>query len=150
MTFRVGQGTRGGLPPRVLVVTRALDPTADFVLRELNERGVPFWRTDLADFPTTELGADGRWRGSLHDHARGIDLPGLRALWWRKPIVHELPESMSGPERRFAVGQAKRALTVLGSLPGVLWVNRPQANVDCTKPVHLAAAVASGLRCRRH
>ncbi|MEV6122056.1 hypothetical protein AB0M23_16230 [Streptomyces sp. NPDC052077] len=52
-------------PPRVLVVTHALDPTADFVLRELNERRVPFWRTDLADFPTrttlrAELEVDGR------------------------------------------------------------------------------------------
>ncbi|GGZ56724.1 ATP-grasp ribosomal peptide maturase [Streptomyces inusitatus] len=151
MTFRASQGTRGGLPPRVLVVTHALDPTADFVLRELNERRVPFWRTDLADFPTrttlrTELGADGRWTGSLHDSVRGIDLSELRAVWWRKPTVHELPGSMSGPERRFAVGQAKRAITVLGALPGVLWVNRPQVNVDCTKPVHLAAAVASGLQ----
>ncbi|MCW5253923.1 RimK domain-containing protein [Streptomyces sp. SHP 1-2] len=111
---------------------------------------MPFWRTDLADFPTrttlrAELEVDGRWVGSLRDSVRGIDLSELRAVWWRKPTGHELPATMSGPERRFARGQAKRAVTALGALPGVLWVNRPQANVDCTKPVHLAAAVASGL-----
>ncbi|MEU9003982.1 hypothetical protein, partial [Streptomyces sp. NPDC048551] len=41
--------------------------------------------------------------------------------------------------------QAKQAMTVLSALPGVLWVNRPQANADCTKPVQLATAAACGL-----
>lgn len=66
-------------------------------------------------------------------------------MWWRKPTLHEFAETMSGPELQFAATQAKQAMTVLGSLPAVLWVNRPQANADCTKPVQLAAAVESGL-----
>ncbi|MFM9448206.1 ATP-grasp ribosomal peptide maturase [Streptomyces acidiscabies] len=144
-------GTRG-IPPRVLVVTYALDPTADYVLRELNTRGVPFWRTDLADFPTrsamtAELRPDGRWAGAFHDQARGIDLSELRAVWWRKPTAFTFPGTMTAPERKFATTQAKRAVSgVLASLPGVLWVNRPERNADCTKPVQLAAAVESGLR----
>ncbi|MFK0294836.1 MvdC/MvdD family ATP grasp protein [Streptomyces sp. NPDC090442] len=150
MSPNYGQGTRGGASPRVLVVTYALDPTADFVLRELGARGVPFWRTDLADFPThttlhAELQPDGQWAGAWHGRGRGIDLSELRAVWWRKPTGHEFAETMSAPERRFAATQAKQAMTVLGALPGVLWVNRPQANADCTKPVQLAAAVESGL-----
>ncbi|WP_154402608.1 hypothetical protein [Nocardioides speluncae] len=149
---------RGETAPRVLVVTYALDPTADYVLRELNARGVPFWRTDLADFPTrsilrAELRSDGqrsdgqrsRWAGGWHDRSRGVDFSALRAVWWRKPTPHEFAETMSGPELQFAATQAKQAMTVLGSLPGVLWVNRPQANADCTKPVQLAAAVEAGL-----
>lgn len=142
------------ISPRVLIVTYALDPTADYVLRELNTRGVPFWRTDLADFPTrstlcAELRSDGQragWAGGWRDRSRGIDFSHLRAVWWRKPTPYEFAETMSGPERQFAATQAKQAMTVLGSLPGVLWVNRPQANADSTKPVQLAAAVESGLQ----
>lgn len=145
------QGTRGGTPPRVLVVTYALDPTADFVLRELNNRGVPFWRTDLSDFPTrtrlrTTLSPSGQWVGTMHDETRGMDLSELRAVWWRKPTGFSFPTSMSEPERVFATTQAKQAVSgVLASLPGVLWVNRPERNADCTKPAQLAAAVESGL-----
>ncbi|MEU8761946.1 MvdC/MvdD family ATP grasp protein [Streptomyces sp. NPDC048659] len=141
---------RGGLPPHVLVVTYALDPTADYVLSELNARRVPFWRTDLADFPTrtrlhARLGPSGRWLGSAHDDVRGIDLSQLRAVWWRKPTPFAFAATMSEPERRFARSQARHAWTVLSSLPEVLWVNRPERNGDCTKPVQLAAAVESGL-----
>lgn len=150
--------TRDEISPRVLVVTYALDPTADYVLRELNTRGVPFWRTDLADFPDrtrlrAELRADGPWSGwagswrdTSRTTSRGINFSELRAVWWRKPTPYAFAETMSAPERQFATTQAKQAMTVLGSLPGVLWVNRPQANADCTKPVQLAAAIAAGLQ----
>ncbi|MFE6103166.1 MvdC/MvdD family ATP grasp protein [Streptomyces laurentii] len=134
----------------MLVVTYALDPTADYVLHELNERGVPFWRTDLADFPTRSrlravLGPSGRWQGTMHDDARGVDLSELRAVWWRKPTSFVFAPSMGEPEQRFARSQAKHAWTILCSLPGVLWVNRPERNADCTKPVQLAAAIECGL-----
>jgi ATP-grasp ribosomal peptide maturase len=146
-----GHGTRGVQAPRVLVVTFALDPTADFVLRELNARGIPFWRTDLADFPTrstlsAELRPDGQWGGQMADELRALNLSELRAVWWRKPTAFEFPGTMSGPERQFATSQAKRAISgVLASLPDVQWVNRPEKVADCTKPAHLAAAVESGL-----
>ncbi|MFJ1590146.1 MvdC/MvdD family ATP grasp protein [Kitasatospora albolonga] len=147
-----GQSTRGTKTPRVLVITYALDPTADFVLRELTERGVPFWRTDLSDFPsrstlTAELRPEGRWDGRMSDELRGVDLSELRSVWWRKPTPYSFPDTMSGPERRFAASQAKGALPgVLGSLPGVLWVNHPERNADCTKPAQLAVAARAGLR----
>lgn len=150
MTTPSGESTRGQAP-RVLVVTFALDPTADYVLRELNARSVPFWRTDLSDFPTRStlsavLGTDGRWRGSVQDSTRGVDLCEVRAVWWRKPTPFVFPETMSGPEQAFATSQAKRAVSgVLGSLPGALWVNRPERNADCTKPRQLAAAAEAGL-----
>lgn len=150
MTQTSAPSTRGA-PPRVLVVTYSLDPTADYVLRELNTRGVPFWRTDLADFPTrttmtAELRPDGQWGGTMYDELRGVDLSELRNVWWRKPTAFSFPATMSEPERHFAASQAKRAVSgVLGSLPDVLWVNRPERNADCTKPAQLAVAVEAGL-----
>ncbi|MFB7129496.1 MvdC/MvdD family ATP grasp protein [Kitasatospora sp. NPDC056273] len=147
-----GTGSTRGVPPRVLVITHDLDPTADYVLRELNARGVPFWRTDVADFPQritmrAELRPDGAWGGAVVGPLRGIDLSELTSVWWRKPTTFRFPGSMSGPEQRFAAGQAKRGFAgVLGSLPQVLWVNRPERNADCTKPAQLTAAAESGLQ----
>ncbi|MFD5435996.1 MvdC/MvdD family ATP grasp protein [Kitasatospora sp. NPDC127067] len=135
----------------MLVITHDLDPTADYVLRELNARGVPFWRTDVADFPqrmtmTAELGPDGQWIGTLNGALRGVDLSELASVWWRKPTAFQFAAGMSGPEQRFAASQAKRAFAgVLGSLPGVLWVNRPEHNADCTKPAQLTAAAGARL-----
>jgi ATP-grasp ribosomal peptide maturase len=147
-------GTNGGMrgsSSRVLVVTHDLDPTADYVLRELNHRQVPFWRMDLADFPqqaslTANLRPDGQWCGDLAGPLRGLDLSDLRAVWWRKPTAFRWPDTMTATEQRFAASQAKRSITgILGSLPGVLWVNRPERNADCTKPAQLTAAAESGL-----
>ncbi|MET7499560.1 MvdC/MvdD family ATP grasp protein [Streptomyces microflavus] len=152
MTHIREQSTRGAAAPRVLVITYALDPTADIVLRELGERGVPFWRTDLSDFPSrstlvAELQPEGRWGGQMYDELRGIDLSQVRSVWWRKPTSYSFPDTMSGPERRFAAAQAKGALPgVLASLPGTLWVNHPERNADCTKPAQLAVAARAGLR----
>ncbi|WP_216355944.1 MvdC/MvdD family ATP grasp protein [Streptomyces sp. MP131-18] len=135
----------------MLVLTRARDETADYVLRELNRRGVPFMRTDVADFPlrtalSAELRPEGSWRGALTGASRALALEGLRAVWWRKPTPFGFPSSMSGPERAFAESQARRAVGgILGSSPEVLWVNRPEAIADCTKPRQLSAAAAAGL-----
>ncbi|WP_436785770.1 MvdC/MvdD family ATP grasp protein [Yinghuangia sp. YIM S10712] len=146
-----GTSTRGE-EPRVLVVTHDLDPTADFVLRELSRREVPFWRTDLAHFPLStklrsELRPDGSWVGDLRRDGRGVDWSELRAVWWRKPTPFAFADSMSTPEQAFAASQAKRAFAgIFASLPDVLWVNQPERIADCTKPRQLSAATIAGLK----
>jgi glutathione synthase/RimK-type ligase-like ATP-grasp enzyme len=108
-------------------------------------------RTDLSEFPSrstirAELGSGGSWSGRLAGPAREMQLENLRAVWWRKPSPFSFPVAMSGPERAFGESQARRAFSgVLGSLPEVLWVNRPEAIAGCTKPQQLAAAVRAGL-----
>lgn len=95
---------------------------------------------------TAELSATYGWTGALAGLTRRIDLTELGAVWWRKPTAYRWPDTMAVSEQKFAASQAKRSLPgVLGSLPGVLWVNRPERNADCTKPTQLAAAVESGL-----
>lgn len=135
----------------MLVVTHDLDPTADVVLEELLRRKVPFWRTDLAHFPQStkvraELRPDGSWVGDFRSVDRGIDWSELRSVWWRKPTPFAFAETMSEPERSFAMSQAKRAFAgVFASLPDVLWVNRPERIADCTKPRQLSAGSAASL-----
>jgi hypothetical protein len=56
----------------VLVITHWFDPTADFVVEELNRRGVAVLRFDTADFPL-RLSVTG-WSGTIR-HAGARRLP---------------------------------------------------------------------------
>lgn len=51
----------------VLVLTHQFDPTADKVVQELNNRGVPLFRVDTSEFPERlSVGAElthGQWSG---------------------------------------------------------------------------------------
>jgi ATP-grasp ribosomal peptide maturase len=141
---------RSGPSPRVLVLTEACDPTADFVLEHLNERGVGFWRVDPGDFPeSVDLSAefDRAWSGELRGPLRTVDLAEVRAVYYRRPSGFRTPAGLTGPERRFVESQARHAIFgLLAALPHVLWVNRPGAMADArVKPYQLAVAARAGL-----
>lgn len=146
--------SRSGPSPRVLVLTEACDPTADFVLERLNERGVGFWRVDPGDFPEVlDLSAefDRAWAGQLRGPLRAIDLAEIRTVYYRRPSGFRTPAGLSGAERRFVESQARHAMFgLLAALPDVLWVNRPGAMADArVKPYQLAVAASVGLNTPR-
>ncbi|MFB0617195.1 ATP-grasp ribosomal peptide maturase [Streptomyces sp. AGS-58] len=135
----------------VLVVTSLHDPTADVVIRELHDRGVPVVRFDSGDFPAslsvdaeiTEHGIE----GCLSTPSRTADLARVRALYYRRPTGFAFPH-LDEQDARFAVTQARYGLGgVLASLPGCRYVNHPHRIGDAEfKPSGLAAAVDAGLR----
>ncbi len=132
----------------VLILGRDLDPQIDRLVQELGRRDVPVFRTDLAAFPQTltldaRLGSDG-WDGVLATPHREVRLSDIRSVWYRHPSHFELPESMSGPERRHAAAEARVGLSgVLTSLD-VLWVNYPARESDALKPRQLDVARRCG------
>lgn len=138
----------------VLVLTSEGDSAADRVIVELALRGVPVARLDQAAIPL-RVALDGRisagrpWSGRLFG-ANGtlVDLGDVRAVWHRHTKQFVLDEEMSGPERAFAYGEARRGYGgVLAALSDCLWVNDPMAAARAEyKPVQLAAATAVGLR----
>jgi hypothetical protein len=74
----------------VLVVTNLDDPTADFVIAELHDRGVPVVRFDSGDFPATLscsafIGETDSWRGSVRTPSRRAELGSVRSLYYRRP-----------------------------------------------------------------
>lgn len=88
-------------PRPVLVVTSLYDPTADVVIRELHDRGVPVVRLDSGDFPAslsveaeiTRHGVQGR----LLTPTRIADLAAVRSLYYRRPTgfaFAHLPEQI--------------------------------------------------------
>jgi ATP-grasp ribosomal peptide maturase len=135
----------------VLVLADEEDQTARRVAAELAGRGATVHTFDVADFPvkltlSAEIGTNRPWTGRIGGACR-IDLASVSAVYYRKPTQFKVPEVMSGPERLFAYGEARRGFGgVLQALSGCLWVNDPVAAARCEyKPVQLAAGAAIGL-----
>jgi ATP-grasp ribosomal peptide maturase len=135
----------------VLVVTNLDDPTADVVIEELNDRGVPVMRFDSGNFPaelslTAYVGRDG-WCGWLESPTRSVRLEEVRALYYRRPSGFCFPH-LGEQDARFAVAQARHGLGgVLASLSSCLYVNHPNRIGDAEyKPAQLSAAVELGFR----
>jgi glutathione synthase/RimK-type ligase-like ATP-grasp enzyme len=135
----------------VLILADDEDQTARRVAAELAGRGAAVDVFDMADFPlkltlSAEIGTGRAWAGRIGGACR-LDLAGISAVYYRKPTQFKMPEGMSGPERVFAYGEARRGFGgVLQALAGCLWVNDPVAAARCEyKPVQLAAAAAVGL-----
>lgn len=136
----------------ILVITHWFDPTADFVIDELNRRNAAVLRFDTADFPhalrvTGELAADG-WSGTLRAGRRYVSLPEITGIYFRRPTTFQfgaMPESVSV----WAHAEAR------GGFGGLLmthqrWLNHPhRVGYAEYKPVQLAAAVRAGLTVPR-
>jgi ATP-grasp ribosomal peptide maturase len=134
-----------------LVVTSLHDPTADVVITELHDRGIPVVRLDSGDFPAslsveaeiTEHGV----QGLLVTPSRTADLANVRALYYRRPTGFAFPH-LDEQDARFALTQARYGLGgVLAALPGCLYVNHPHRIGDAEfKPAGLATAAAAGFQ----
>jgi hypothetical protein len=133
----------------VLVLAREVDPQVDRLVDELAGRDVPVFRTDLVAFPhaltlDARLGPDG-WDGVLATPHREVRLGDIRAVWYRHPSLFELPEGMSGPERRHATAEARCGFAGVLSSLDVQWVNYPSRESDALKPRQLHVARRCGL-----
>lgn len=137
----------------VVVVTNLEDPTADLVIAELHDRGVPVVRLDSGDFPATlscsaHIGGElTRWGGSVATPTRVAELGAVRSLYYRRPSGFAFPH-LDPQDSRFAIAQARYGLGgVLASLPDCLYVNHPNRIGDAEyKPAGLAAAAACGFK----
>lgn len=140
--------------PVTLVLTHPFDPTADYVVSELNRRGAPLFRCDPGEFPlrltvTARLGparpANRGWRGSLRLPEREVALDDVGCVYYRRPTGFDLPEGMNDQVRQWSVAEARMGVGgVLASLPR--WLNHPAAISQAEyKPLQLARARACGL-----
>jgi ATP-grasp ribosomal peptide maturase len=134
--------------PTVLILTQPFDITADYVVDELNRRGVPVFRCDPGDFPRdlTLVGElDANWTGSLCQPNREVRLDGIGCAWYRRPTAFQFPDGLTTEEYRWAQHEARRAVGgILGALPR--WLNHPWDIARSEyKPVQLQIARAVGL-----
>jgi ATP-grasp ribosomal peptide maturase len=136
----------------VLVITHWFDPTADFVIEELNRRNVKVLRFDTADFPralsaTGRLGADG-WSGTLQAGKRHVGLDEIGGIYFRRPTAFEfggLPDAAAA----WARAEARSGLGGL-LMAQRRWLNHPhRVGYAEYKPVQLAEAIRTGLAVPR-
>jgi ATP-grasp ribosomal peptide maturase len=140
----------------VLVVAEQLDASADMVVDELNQRGVPVMRFDSAAFPqeltlaVAHRAESEGWRGVIDDGHRSVRVENVRAVYYRRPGHPVIAEQVPEPYATWAQNQADAALlNVLSALP-VRWINNPHMDrLASHKPQQLATAVRSGLRVPR-
>ncbi|MBN1173026.1 MAG: ATP-grasp ribosomal peptide maturase [Micromonosporaceae bacterium] len=133
-----------------MVLTHPFDPTADLVVSELNERGIPVFRCDPGEFPkrltlTAHLGDTG-WQGRLHLPERSVHLSDIGCVYYRRPTLFDLPDGLSADVRRWASQEARMGVGgILATLPN--WLNHPQRIAAAEyKPVQLVVAAEVGFR----
>ncbi|WP_445269614.1 ATP-grasp ribosomal peptide maturase [Streptomyces sp. DSM 41634] len=138
--------------PTILVIASREDWPTDRVVKVLAEdRGAEVFRLDAEDFPQ-QLTLAGRiadlhgWTGRLGSATRSLDLSDVTSCYYRTPNPFRFPKDMSGPERQFAMAQARAGLGGIIAALDCRWVSHPSAMSRAEyKPVQLAAARSSGL-----
>jgi hypothetical protein len=138
-----------GMPSEqpVLIVTEPLDIHADFVVSDLNKRGVPVFRFHTEDFPAGSqisiCGSGTVWSAEIRTPLRSLRLQDVRAAWLRRPGDPVVDSVVAQESREFAVQQARSTLTALYALIGDRWLSHPESMrvaADKVRQMHRAAA----------
>jgi ATP-grasp ribosomal peptide maturase len=130
----------------VLILTSQEDVTADMVVAELNERGVPVMRLDPADTPgKAVLSADyahGDFDGHLSVNGHVLSMGGLRSVWVRRPGE---PAAHAAHSSSWLTAETRQALYGMLYSTSTRWMNHPR-NADQAryKPWQLRIAHLSG------
>lgn len=129
----------------LLIVTNRDDLTADWLILELEERGVRFARFNTEDYPETVGLAWAPNSGHIDLPETRVQLSKISAAWWRRPVPPVLRRDLGADERAWALTEAREALEGLWRAIDVRWVNHPDRNRAATsKPAQLLVAQQLG------
>ena len=129
----------------LLIVTERGDLTSDFLILELEKRGIEFVRFNTEDYPTA-VKIDWSPKGALLElGAQTYDLKHVESVWYRRPQLPKLPSDYPPDQARWASAEANEALHGIWRTLDALWVNHPDANrVGESKPAQLQVACFLG------
>jgi hypothetical protein len=110
----------------LLILTSDKDLTADFLIVELIDRGLPYFRLNAEQLTSADysfsISGDGV-RRELGLGRRSLCLDDVTAVWYRRAIqpgsISELPPA----ERIFVAGELRHLATGLILNPAITWVN---------------------------
>lgn len=118
----------------ILIISNKWDITVDFVVAELRKRGANFLRINTEDLVTSEATIEfSDFRISVSKQGRLYDLTqSTKVIWNRRPgkpfDTINPPDRPSLAVQNFVGDQWFSWLEVLQLIPGVTWINHPQAN----------------------
>ncbi|MFI2367752.1 ATP-grasp ribosomal peptide maturase [Streptomyces sp. NPDC018833] len=130
----------------VLVLTCEEDVTADLVVAELHQQGVPLVRFDPGDLPgDVALSAEyvrGEFRGYLSTGGRVASVDGLRSVWVRRPGE---PAARAEEPSAWLTDESGHALYGMLDSTAARWMNHPSAAAKARrKPWQMRIAHRSG------
>jgi hypothetical protein len=110
----------------LLILTSDKDLTADFLIVELINRRLPYFRLNAEELTTAEftfsLSENGVRRG-LSLASRALDLDEVTAVWYRRAIQPGPIPALSAGEKVFVAGELRHLAMGLVLNPDVTWVN---------------------------
>lgn len=112
--------------PMLLILTSRKDLAADYLIVELAERGLPYFRLnaeDLSDASGTFVLDDGVTQRTISVGPHTVNLSEISAVWYRRAIQPEPPKVSSVGEKRFVAGELRHLMTGLTLDPSIKWVN---------------------------
>ncbi|MFB9457593.1 ATP-grasp ribosomal peptide maturase [Streptomyces antimycoticus] len=130
----------------VLILTCRQDVTADLVVAELREQGVPLVRFDPADLPDQAgLSVEfdrGDFTGYLSTEGRLVSVHGVRSIWVRRP---GRPAAHAANPSEWLTAECGQALYGMLYATTARWMNHPAAAEPARhKPFQLRVAQHSG------
>jgi hypothetical protein len=137
----------------LLILTSDKDLTADFLIVELINRNLPYFRLNAEELTTANYTfslAAGRMRREISVGPRILDLDKVTAVWYRRAIQPGPIAALSPGERIFVAGELRHLAMGLVLNPDVTWVNPiDHVSVAEHKLYQLQIARQLGLRVPR-
>ena len=142
----------GSAYPDVLIVSNELDVSVDWVVRELRDRSISYFRLNTERLPEFAIVIEpSREVWAMSRGATSYDLSQVRHVWYRRP---DLPKSdtlhLNNGELTMAREQWGAIVSGLRSLPEARWMNLPERNAAAeSKILQLRLATSLGFKVPR-
>lgn len=113
----------------ILIVTSKRDLTSDFVVLELQRKGLEYLRLNTEDLPKgtfyCEPGLDDSWHFDLE--GLSFDLSQVKAAYFRRPGAPETLPDIAEVEQAYSAGEWQATLQSMYWAVGNRWLNAPHA-----------------------
>ena len=137
----------------LLILTSDKDLTADFLISELIDRKLPYFRINAEELVNADMSfylADAEFRRHLVVGPRILDLKDIKSVWYRRVVQPIPPAILPSSERAFVAGEFRHLAMGLVLDPSALWVNPiDKVSIAEHKLYQLRVARACGFRVPR-
>lgn len=136
----------------ILIVSNEHDPHVDFVIPELDRRGLPYFVLKTEDFPQKVNLSTAISNNSLENlistDEKTISTADINAVWFRRPLAPKIADLIDDPVyREFAASESETYVNCIWDLlKEKTWVSNPN-NIEAArnKPYQLKVAAELGL-----
>lgn len=107
----------------LLILTSDKDLTADFLIVELLERKLSYFRINAEDLSRSEYEFSDSGTGRITVGPRSVDLAEVTAVWYRRALFPIASVGDSYAEQAFVAGEIRHLAFGMVWNPDILWVN---------------------------